>query len=290
MATKNLAKTILEAGRIDRYKVNNEKSKRSIRTEERNYLSRVKNDPEAADSIAPPRQKKIYKLQGDKLGAVYKFLDSWVGKSWNRAYSDMKKKFNPKSLPGYHVMYDHIMKDVHPNEDSLRHRYGSHWSDQYWVDDNGILRKKPQARRGKFAIGPVVSWLSNRRLGKFGQKYYWFVNKRNSIKWRYLLEMEEIYKEEGLTEGFQPTTQCGDRIIPVHMSFRQDRHLTSKEIEYFEELPYWLRCEIMKQSTEEIKKRKNEYWIEKKRRKVERLEDFKYDKMLKREAGGYIGS
>lgn len=286
MATKNLARTILEAGKLETNKVEREEFTRKERAQERKYLSRLKYDPEFADAVPAPRRKKAWKLQGDKLGAVYKFLDSWVGKSWNRAYSEMKKKFNPRSLPGYHIMHDHVMRDVHPNEDSLRHRYGGHWHDAYWVDDNGILRKKPKKHRGKFALGPVISWLSNRRIGKLGKNYYWFVNRRNSIKWRYLLEMDNVYKEEGLIEGFQPTTQCGDRIIPVHMSFRQDRHLTAKEREYFEELPFWLKEEIMKQSTEEIKKRKNEYWIEQKRKKVEQLDDFKYDKMMRRERNG----
>jgi len=101
MSTKNLARTILEAGSTGFGQNERHFSTKKERAHTREYLTKVTNDPEAAERIVTPKRGPSYKSPDDNLGAVYRFVESWVGRKWDKCFSEMKRKFNPKSLAGY---------------------------------------------------------------------------------------------------------------------------------------------------------------------------------------------
>ena len=283
MSTKKLARTILEAGSSGESKYERHLSTRKERSQTREYLSKVTRDPEVTERIVTPKRGPNWKSPDDNLGAVKRFVDSWVDRKWDKCLSEMMKKFNPKSLAGYHIIYDHILRDIYPNEAALnarpywRARYG-----EYYVDGQGILRKIdkiPRQTRDSYNFGPISSWLGNRKIALLGENYYWFVYTKGICIWKELYDLDQVYASEGYINGFQPSVDAVDRKVPACARFRQGKRLNEKELEYFmHDIPHWLYAEILDHAPLEITKRKSIYWKEKAEEKTKAIDAYKWDK------------
>ncbi len=182
MSTKNLARTVIEGGRRGLYKVRVEECASIERTAERSYLRLITRDHEAADDCVAPKRLPVSPIFADKLSPVYAYLDSRVGKNWNKTFADVSAKFDLRTTPGRHVTNDHMLAVIAFNgEHKLVTRDGHSRYFRYFVDKQGILRKNVQRVRvhnsppKPFDSARLVSWLGNRKVGQQGARFVWWV-------------------------------------------------------------------------------------------------------------------
>lgn len=290
MSTKNLARSAIEGGRTGSNKFDRHHSRAETRAAEKDYLHNVKGDVENWYDYDIEPTKHVYKEFNDKLGPMYHWLSSQVGRLWNDVRSDISKTFDTRTTAGRHIVHDHLLKSVedHINYDYGQSYYGpedhtrSYYRHQFYVDINGILREKIVIKRERwsykipqFNTEQIANWLSGRIVGKVGKKLFWFIpadknKKRGGVDktWRTtwkdrfygfrftVLIDETIYKIDPLTklrmvsEGGAPII-VGTRTVwkPQYPSaFRQGNKLSTKETDYFNNLPEFYQEQILKQS------------------------------------------
>lgn len=120
---------------------------------------------EGGDELA--RTKERMKLDGasksltDNLEPLYRFLDTHVGKHWDKVYAELCRKLDKTSMQGQHV-FQHLrhmvvqkitMRDGVPHGQSewgtLRPLRGNgRWPD-FYVDPKTGMLKKPRPKRAK---------------------------------------------------------------------------------------------------------------------------------------------
>lgn len=243
MSTKNLARTIIEGGRVKRNKWYRRNSHAENRAAVRNYVKEVTLDPENYEEYDVEPVEHIYKEFDDKLGPIYRWLSRQVGRPWDEVRADVSKEFDTRTTAGRHIVYDHMLSSVQIGPET-GHRYYSIPGDDtvsyskhdYYVDDEGILRKKRYLGRRNYRgyeKVPVIdtkrltNWLGSRVVGRVGDKFFWFMpvgkgkkqahngtarnwrtqwgppNKRmyyygnNTLRWEYESE-ETIYKTDSV--------------------------------------------------------------------------------------------
>ena len=137
MATKNLARTVIEGGRYH----GNTRDRRASNGVHRRRVRRVSaaliSGADAEFTIFPVR-KVVWRSFYDKLGPAKRWLASQVGRPWDKARSDLFARFDIRTTPGRHIVFDHLLPEVEaPVEPGglFRRRPG------YVVDRRGILRK-----------------------------------------------------------------------------------------------------------------------------------------------------
>jgi len=176
MATKNLARTAVEAGRYQFYKNERNREKRARRREERELLNKVRLDPEAYDELSAPKETTLGKrgAQGENLGAVYRYLDSNVGRNWDTVYSEIRERFDIRTINAYHIVMDHMVGMVQTADSpSWYQRYY-----RYYVDKQGRLQtnKSKHSKKSKPIVwdrNQFYNFLGNRRLKREGDKLFW---------------------------------------------------------------------------------------------------------------------
>lgn len=187
MATKNLSRTAIEGGRVHHTREEEREFTRSERAQTRKHLHVVKNDLEAAYEKAEPRRKEqFYKEFDDKLGPVYKFLDSRCGRNWDKVRSEIAKKFDGRTTAGRHILYNHIIDNIcgarGEHDGQAASKYGQLRYHRYIIDGQNRLQKNP-AYRSRHRYRPeanpdweaVGKWLENRRVERCGEKFVWLV-------------------------------------------------------------------------------------------------------------------
>jgi hypothetical protein len=112
MATKNLARTVIEGGRTGYYKSSVETLTSEERAATKEFLRTVRNDPERADEIVNPVRKPVSVSFADKLRPMYRFMDSKLGQNWSKVRSELFRRFDTRTTPGRHVLFDHLLRDV----------------------------------------------------------------------------------------------------------------------------------------------------------------------------------
>jgi len=180
MATKNLARTIIEGGRRYYNRWERNYSHRVERVQTRTFLSRAASLEDGYDGLCPGKRPKVDKDFNDKLGAPRRWLRSQVGRPWDKVRSKIFTRFNPRSLAGQHIIYDHLLEEVRghavvPPWQRNRHRL--------YVDRHGILRERiVKRRRGTAWQGPgprlsadQLSWVDGRRVAGSGTALFWLV-------------------------------------------------------------------------------------------------------------------
>ena len=199
MSTKNLARTIIEGGRVNGNKWDRRNSHAENRAAVRNYMSEVRLDPNNYDEYDVEPIEHVYKQFDDKLGPIYRWLNRQVGRPWDEVRADVAKEFDTRTTAGRHIVYDHMMKSVQigpefpryyssPPEDPTT-SYSDH---DYYVDDDGILQKKRYLGRRRYRdkipawdTKQLTNWLNGRIVGKVGNKYFWFTPVGKAKKHRY---------------------------------------------------------------------------------------------------------
>jgi len=131
MATKNLARTVIEGGRTR----GNSWARRSSNGVQRTNVRRVSGalvKGADADFAVYPVRKVVYRQFADKLGPAERWLERQVGRPWNKVRSELFARFDIRTTPGRHILFDHVLPDVEgpPNR-----------RPDYMVGRAGILRK-----------------------------------------------------------------------------------------------------------------------------------------------------
>ncbi len=137
MSRKNLSRTVIEGGRYYANCYLRRASHGIGRARTRDWLDHVTvdvDDADASDPCPPPRVSKQFR---DKLGPARRWLDAQVGRPWNKVYSDLRSRFDSRTIAGKHVVDDHLLAMVrHVDEPN---RYWAHR--MLVIDKHGILRK-----------------------------------------------------------------------------------------------------------------------------------------------------
>lgn len=215
MSTKDLARTLIEGGR--RYYNNWERreSHAQERSLTRTYLARASSLEDGFDALAIDKRPKVPRDFHDKLAAPRRWLRSQAGRPWDKVRALMFQRFDPRSLAGQHIIYDHLLGEVQLwGED---HHPARRWR-RFYVDAHGILRAPLRPRRKPLrkarANGPqpsaaeVYRWADGRRVGARGTHLYWFTHARD-------------YHDH------DPTAEPRERL-------RQARELTASEREFWQ--------------------------------------------------------
>lgn len=175
MATKNLARTVLEAGRAGRSKI----AKRELRRRQRHqtrkfcYDALTYEDPDDL-GVAPLDIRKGWEFQqDDNLGALFRWVDSHVGQPWNEVYAKLTP-FRRGGIAISHVADVHILGGINYNNQPDRYRY------YRWVVVDGILQRQEQKsyrhrgwRAELLRDRKLKDLCGLRRVIVQGEKLYW---------------------------------------------------------------------------------------------------------------------
>lgn len=131
MATKNLSRTVIEGGRTPGNTWDRRASNALHRTSERRVSGALVRGADADFALYPAR-KVVWRQFHDKLGPAQRWLANQVGRPWNKARSELFARFDIRTTPGRHILFDHLLPEV---EGSRRFRK------DFVVDRSGILRK-----------------------------------------------------------------------------------------------------------------------------------------------------
>src|SRR6186713_2975376 len=111
MATKNLARTVIEGGRSPGNTVDRRASNAAQRTRVRRVSGALLSGADADFAIYPMR-KVVWREFNDKLGPAKRWLARQVGRPWNKARSDLFARFDVRTAPGRHIVFDHLLPEV----------------------------------------------------------------------------------------------------------------------------------------------------------------------------------
>jgi hypothetical protein len=174
MATKNLARTVIEGGRYHSNCYFRRHSHRIPRMQWRALAPALAREPERWDALSirplPPQAR----YPRDKLAPAARFLRSRIGRRWDDVRSEILRKFDARTLAGRHVLYDHLLPAVESQYGGGLRRAS------FFVDTRGILRERPRKRfRNRFEHVDLPpeweDWLRGRRVGWRGARAYWMV-------------------------------------------------------------------------------------------------------------------
>ena len=100
MATKNLARTVIEAGRTGSSKYARRRLRRLERREAKHFCYLAKNLIHEEDlGPKPVRLKRGWEFQqDDKIGPAMRWMMSKVGEVWDEVYSELSAKFRQRGL------------------------------------------------------------------------------------------------------------------------------------------------------------------------------------------------
>lgn len=202
MATKNLARTVIEGGRHPRNvwerRSSNTRERRQVR--ETSALLRDRLDP---DAVVYPRRNPVYQGFDDKLSPGFRWLRAQSGRPWNKVRSELFTRFDTRTTAGRHIVFEHLLEAVeHAPRRSPRR-------DDLFVDRHGLLHSPPYRRQRGRSWQPLpepahelCAWLGQRRVIARGGSLFWLV-----------------------------PTRAGH--------YRQDKPLSPAEVTRFQSLPAW---------------------------------------------------
>lgn len=217
MSTKKLERTVIEGGRFNRNKYERRHSNKEQRAIERAYMADLRKNLEFFDEEVVEDREHVYKGFSDKLGPMYRWIDAQVGRKWNEVRSEIFEKFDTKTTAGRHITFDHLLSSITDtlsgrdsrgriaaNYETYSNRYH-----EYYVDDNGFLRKNSVRdhsediwRLSQEELDVASNWLANRMIGNKGGRLYWFTSTDSIWKAKFSKEMEitKYGPREGLRE------------------------------------------------------------------------------------------
>ncbi len=284
MSTKNLSRTVIEGGRVRSNKWDRRHSSRAERAKVREYLANVTKDPEFAEEETEPKRTKVYKEFDDKLGPVFRWIRSQIGRKWDEVKSEVFATFDTRNLAGKHIVFDHLLSSVQETENP-RYSYrevpgepeSSYYYNDFYVDEEGILRQKKYVSRKSRWHKPgvhtkvVTDWLNGRIVGKVGNKMYWFIpvsRGGHADEWKcewkaymsqddvahggtleyYKLYYEPVYDNDKNIIDHKPEWKTPFFYKVKRISSRQDQEFTKEDLEIWEEIPAWCQEIILQWS------------------------------------------
>ena len=257
MSTKDLSRTALEGGRVEYCKFHVTKFERSLRTSNRRVRVRVQRAVDPDDHVWPTQQSFPRRgSQTDKLSPLYRFLDSRVGRPWAKVRSEAHQKFDSRTLAGRHILYDHLLKEVDPHAHIPTGEVWSYYRD-YFVDDGGILRKKPPRYVRKktplvfdSTASYVCNWLGSRGIIRIDRKLFWAVpTERTLLVWEKRTGAGLTYESNGNRLNYATNLRYAlwrlDEGTPI--TWGRGKALSAAETIYFKTLPDWVRAALVVQ-------------------------------------------
>jgi hypothetical protein len=261
MSTKNIARSVIEGGRCGHWKADVQRRIRQERTKARSFVGRARIDVESADKHPVPLRQPEYPCFADKLRPIYRLLDSRAGQPWAQVRSELFARFDTRTTPGRHVLFDHLLRDVSEcsDEDSPDRRFA-----RYFVDEACILRKDHGTGFSMRSVHAprllpdnraIAAWVGQRKIGRMGKRFAWFVPVSEAAVlvyegWKY--QYAAVDEAGNVIRDPQPPAKYGTQTIPqppiVRRSsarFRQHGQLDAAEEAYFLSLPQKVREEIL---------------------------------------------
>jgi hypothetical protein len=172
MARRDLSRTVIEGGRTYRSSFERRASHGAARTHERTWLDDVGRDDDFEESRALRGRPGVHKQFYDKLAVTRRWLRSQCGRPWDDVFSDLMARFDPRTVAGRHVVFDHMLHDV-------RGAIGDEpWrSYRFAIDADGILRRHAAwhearylHRRGKRVLPP---WTGGFQAARHEGRWWW---------------------------------------------------------------------------------------------------------------------
>ncbi|MBI4142360.1 hypothetical protein HY480_00620 [Candidatus Uhrbacteria bacterium] len=236
MAKKDLARAALEAGNQQEYQNVRRTLRRRHRHEAKAYCRLVARDPERAEAMVEPiapehRQPDACwasDMHGDKTGGVSRWLATFVGKRWDDVYSEVRRRFDVRTLAGWHVVTQHII--------GMFAREGSHQAAyrEYIIGYDGIVRRNDERFRWRSTATPratvteseLFEWLAGRKIAECGPRSFWIVPTSASRTYVEQHRRSDWLRKQDVVDEYR-----------VHVSrYRQDRPLNREERAFFERL------------------------------------------------------
>lgn len=176
MATKNLARTLIEGGRTHSHKFERRRLTRSNRHRSRALAQLAARDPDGECAFLP--RQTLRRWHFDRLAPVERWMDSFVGQPWNTVRAKIARSFDTRTVAGQHIVFDHLLPSVRGSGS------GRTEGASYEVDRGGVLRACPRQwpfrakRRAEMlarrAEAKALLWLDGRRVGRRGVHLFWF--------------------------------------------------------------------------------------------------------------------
>lgn len=185
MSTKDLARTIIEGGRTRGSRWFRRHTHGVHRAAEHAVLHRLRlakssesdneRDTDSADGDAVfVKRRSAWKSFDDKLGPAKRWLDRQVGRPWDSVRGDLLARFDTRTTPGRHIVFDHMLPWVE--------EAGLHSRREFAIDAQGRLRRLPRNRARNRMVEhlprpahELAQWLDGRRVGERGGTLFWFL-------------------------------------------------------------------------------------------------------------------
>lgn len=179
MATKRLSRTAIEGGRARHNTIDRRASRQKERAQARRLCHDTRSLIDADDQLKVAVSRPVPKMHEDKLGPAYRWLRSQLGQPWSKVRSKLYKLFDQKTLQGWHLVQQHLLRDVR----SLLHsQIGNYWSTNYgfYIDDDGILCMHEKNRWTRLRVrNPAPQdlrpWLKDRLVMDLGHQQLWMI-------------------------------------------------------------------------------------------------------------------
>ncbi len=140
MATRNLARTVVERGRSKSTRDMEAFHHRSERQAARRVLARIQTIDDAIEApVVEERRQDWDDGFADSLSVAERFLQARAGRPWDDVYSELCSKYDRNTTKGRHLIDLHIIRMVERPKwpwVPFPPRSGA------WVDEHGILRFK----------------------------------------------------------------------------------------------------------------------------------------------------
>lgn len=252
MSKKNLARTAIEGGRSAMSKWQRKNSNKELRAKETSYLKAVEKDPEVWDEDEYPVRRTVGKEFHDKLGPVYRYLQSQVGRPWDKVRSEVFEKFDARTTAGRHILHDHLLSLVEYNELGFRKAYYNYWkfldqresfsSREYYVDKNGLLQLKKKISDEEYQqrleknSKDLKEFSKNRVIRFFDGKPFWLKSKNYYV----IFSRSFVTYQQIIKFAFLENSIDGEEKFP-EASFQVDIELSKEEIKELNSFPEKLR-------------------------------------------------
>jgi hypothetical protein len=203
MSTKNLSRTVIEGGRYHHNSWLRRYSNAVDRVREREMSSSLLRSTDLDGEVYACRSP-IYRDFYDKLSPAARWLESQIGRPWNRVRGELFACFDTRTTAGRHILFDHVLPSVEGRP------FGGLRRIELRVDRHGILRRAPHRKRQRreprhfSGQAAILAWLASRRIAERGSRLYWFVPTASErYRQARALDREEAERWRSLPRWFQ---------------------------------------------------------------------------------------
>jgi hypothetical protein len=133
---------VTEGGRARYYREFERFHTRSDRFAIRNKLRKIRTAADGEETDAGPTRawQEFDSAFRDKLSAVKRYLASQAGRPWADVYSELCRRYDRRTLKGWHLIDEHIRLDVEFTARWAWWTYMDRPPKGPWIDSKGILR------------------------------------------------------------------------------------------------------------------------------------------------------